>query len=86
MTRSLTFAQDLEPRASGRIREIIERSGRGGSSGASDEEENGHEERGEDETGDSVMHGADPGAASEGEDALAATASEPLDEAMPHQL
>lgn len=28
MTRSLTFAQDLEPRAAGRIREIIENSGK----------------------------------------------------------
>lgn len=39
MTRSLTFAQDLEPRAAGRIREIIERAG-----AASDEEDEGDDE------------------------------------------
>lgn len=41
MTRSLTYAQDLEPRAAGRIREIIETSGR--TDKDEDEEDQGEE-------------------------------------------
>lgn len=64
MTRNLTIAQDLEPRAAGRIREIIE------SAGKPDEEDDGEEDdsqtRGGDrsendmsqgEVSDSMLHG-----------------------------
>lgn len=49
MTRSLTFAQDLEPRAAGRIREIIEL---GGQPPSGEEEE--ADEREDEEMSDQV--------------------------------
>lgn len=39
MTRCLTYAQDLEPRSAGKIREIIENAGRSSSEDEEEEEE-----------------------------------------------
>lgn len=44
MTRNLTIAQDLEPRAAGRIREIIEHAGQPSSEGESDGEDEGDDD------------------------------------------
>lgn len=41
MMKNLTIAQDLEPRAAGRIREMIENAGRRGGSAGEEEEDEG---------------------------------------------
>lgn len=59
MTRNLTIAQDLEPRAAGRIREIIERAGQTSEDESEGEEDDEHGDEEGDRSDNEGMRGDD---------------------------